>query len=122
MNLNNMKKTLRSESTQKRYEKEMKKMKGEKGCRFCKLIKDKQLVVVQEFGEFILVHNQYALDEYYSIDDMLLTKRHKKRLTGTQLLAVQTLEERYLDYDYQFANMPKQQSIPDHWHRHYFRR
>lgn len=113
-------KTYRKPKSQKIYEKEMKKMGKDPVCRMC----SKVILSRRKHGDFVISKNDFKYDRISDINDMVILKEHKNKLTQKQILALFSLFDK-LDkkgyYNHTMFNFSKRASIAQHWHWHLFK-
>jgi hypothetical protein len=108
---------LRTEKTAQAYEQYIKKRTSKSGCPLCESNE-----VFKEYEHWVLMHNKFPYDRYFSKSDMLVPKRH---ITEGQVSDVERAEFIHLkrdvlftDYDSIIEHFPEQKSIPEHVHYH----
>jgi hypothetical protein len=106
-------KTWRTPEGEEKYAQARRGFNGE--CRIC-LIPSKE-----ERGSFLIVPNEFPYDAVASVNDMLVTREHKPRISMEELAELEELkkklgEERY--YSLILENLPVRQTQPTHWHVH----
>ncbi len=108
---------LRSEEAAKKYEDEIKNHKSGDGCNLCN---DKESIV-KEYEHWVLMKNKFPYDRYFTKSDMLVLKRHvgEHDLNDSERTEFISIKKELSDsYDSIIEHLPKQKSIPDHFHVH----
>ena len=87
------------------------------GCRLCD---DEDIIA--EYQHWRLLPNRFPYDRYFATCHLLIPKRHVREpelsdAEREELFALKT-SELTDQYDLVFENLPKQQSIPHHYHLH----
>jgi len=108
---------LRTKETADEYERVKEQHEPTTGCRICN---DPE--TYDTFEHWRLVPNRFPYDRYFSKSDMLITKRHidETGLTEEERREFIKLKKTILNdrYDIVLENLPKQSSIPHHYHVH----
>jgi hypothetical protein len=108
---------LRTEETAKKYKLAKESGKPNSGCRLCD-----DLDTIEEFKYWRLVPNKFPYDRYYSTSHMLQTLRHvsEAELNEEERRELFELKKGVLAerYEQVIENLPKQSSIPHHYHVH----
>jgi hypothetical protein len=108
--------TWRTPEGEEKYTQARKSFNGE--CRICLIPKK------EERGSFLIVPNEFPYDAVSAVNDMLVLREHRPRLSLDELIELDNLkkqlgEERF--YDFLLENMPCKQTIPAHFHLHLMR-
>lgn len=107
---------LRSEATAAAYKKAQQQPK-QSSCRLCS---DQETISTHNYWR--LMPNKFPYDRYFSRSDMLVTKRHvdERGLNDAERAELLELKSTVLStaYDLVLENLPKQSSIPHHYHVH----
>lgn len=97
-------------------QKALKKAQKERVLKVCPLCVFKRK---KDLGHFILVENEFPYDKIALSHKMLILKRHKPELTGTEKKALESIKRKLApSYDAYVENSPRTKSISDHWHSH----
>lgn len=108
---------LRTEETARRYEEAQVEKRAGGGCRLCADTES-----IAEYQYWRLMPNRFPYDRFFAKSDMLVLKRHsdERGLTEAEKAELFTLKNEVLadQYDHLFENLPKQKSIPHHFHLH----
>ena len=108
---------LRSEKAASEYEEAIKNRVPGSGCNLC----NDHDSILQEFSHFVLMKNKFPYDRYFTKSDMLVSKRHaaEQELTPEERTEFISIKRELSDsYDSIIEHLPKQKSIPDHFHVH----
>jgi hypothetical protein len=77
--------------------------------------------VLEEYQYWVLMKNAFPYDRYFIQSDMLALKRHSDETGITQAERAELVELKKKlanTHDHILENLPKQQSIPHHYHIH----
>jgi hypothetical protein len=77
--------------------------------------------VIEEYTHWVRMKNAFPYDRHFTQSDMLALKRHSDETGITQEERAELIElkKKLADtYDHILENLPKQQSIPHHYHVH----
>ena len=108
---------LRSEEAASKYEEEIKNHAPSDGCNLC----NDEDSTIQEFTHFVLMRNKFPYDRYFTKSDMIVSKRHVTELELNQEERAELSEIKKTlsdSYDSLIEHLPKQKSIPGHYHLH----
>ena len=100
-----------------KYEEAIKNRIPGSGCNLC----NDHDSTLQEFSYFVLMKNKFPYDRYFTKSDMLVSKRHatEQELTTEERTELISIKKSLGDaYDSIIEHLPKQKSIPDHYHVH----
>jgi len=107
---------LRTEETARAYEAHQKEKCGTGTCYLCT-----DPNTIEAYAHWRRIPNAYPYDRYFVKSDMLVLKRHsdERGLSNEEREELTTLKETLSgDYDHLLENLPRQQSIPHHYHIH----
>jgi len=108
---------LRTEESANRYEEAIKSRTPTVGCNLC----SDHDSTLQEFSHFVLMKNKFPYDRYFTKSDMIVAKRHVTELELNQEERTELAEIKKVlsdSYDSLIEHLPKQKSIPGHYHLH----
>lgn len=78
--------------------------------------------VEREFTYWVLMKNKFPYDRYFSKSDMLVLRRHasEQEVTDAERAELFTIRTEILtsEYDSVMDHLPRQKSIPGHYHVH----
>ena len=107
----------RTEETQLLYQTE--RQADVKSGNVCPLCNTKSII---EFDHWRIIPNRYSYDAIAKQHDMLIPLRHTSGddLTEDELTELNSLKHTVINdkYKYVMESLPKQKSIPGHWHLH----
>lgn len=108
---------LRTEETARRYEEACAQQKADGGCRLCN---DPESI--EEYAHWRLMPNKFPYDRLFAKSDMLVIRRHADEygLTDEERAELLSLKAGVLAdrYDSLLDHLPRQKSIPHHYHVH----
>jgi hypothetical protein len=108
---------LRSEEAALKYEESIRNHTHSNICNLC----NDNVSTLKEFSHFKLMKNKFPYDRYFTKSDMLVSKRHvaEHELTEEERAELIAIKKSLSDsYDSIIEHLPKQKSIPDHYHVH----
>ncbi len=108
---------LRSEKAASEYEEAIKNRTPGSGCNLC----NDRDTTIQEFSHFVLMKNKFPYDRYFTKSDMIVAKKHVTELELSQEERTELAEIKKVlsdSYDSLIEHLPKQKSIPGHYHLH----
>jgi diadenosine tetraphosphate (Ap4A) HIT family hydrolase len=86
----------------------------------CPICADTQSIT-QEYEYWVIMKNAFPYDRYFTKSDMLALKRHATEadMTPEERAELTKIKPELAEtYDHILENLPKQQSIPGHYHVH----